>query len=317
MTQRAVNRKGWGTRDTDVLVAVTNADTTASYLDSKIAVAGGGIAKAVLNPGGNEQLQLTVAPDTDELAGVTAADTTPGYLNSKISAGTGISTAVLNPAANEQLQISTVPSTIITAGIPYKQIWFPAGSMSGGYGTAEPVFQNKRIAAQTQCFDVWSFTNTCDQWALWTWAFSDWDVNVASLSIILYPVWYQDNESSAPSPTEYVRWLMNIGNRNYDGDLNYNLDPGANNAILKSPVLDQWHVAGGDSTGNQKGGEITVLQGTNPATANVFNLLQFMIKRTPCHADDTFDSQGDDAHLLGVAMQYKVNAANIAQWDKV
>lgn len=60
MTQRAVGRKGWGTRDTDVLVAVSAADTTPDYLNPKIAVAGG-LTKAIINPGANEQLQITGA----------------------------------------------------------------------------------------------------------------------------------------------------------------------------------------------------------------------------------------------------------------
>lgn len=66
MGNRSVNRLGWGTRDTDLdeKVAVTNADTTPDYLNPKIAVAGAGFSKAVLNAGGNEQLELTIAPST-------------------------------------------------------------------------------------------------------------------------------------------------------------------------------------------------------------------------------------------------------------
>ena len=43
-------------------VKVSSADTTASYLDNKLA-AGDGLSKAILTPGGNEQLNLYVNVD--------------------------------------------------------------------------------------------------------------------------------------------------------------------------------------------------------------------------------------------------------------
>lgn len=62
--QRSVNRKGFGARTTgpgtDELVKVSAADTTASFLASKIA-AGTGISLATLNPGANEQLQISAS----------------------------------------------------------------------------------------------------------------------------------------------------------------------------------------------------------------------------------------------------------------
>jgi len=47
-----------GQNDRDQKVKVTAADTTADFLDPKIAVAGN-LSKSVLFPAGNEQLQIT------------------------------------------------------------------------------------------------------------------------------------------------------------------------------------------------------------------------------------------------------------------
>ena len=53
-----VSAPGGGGGGTDELAGVTAADTTPNYLDSKIAVAGGA-SKQVLNPGANEQIQIS------------------------------------------------------------------------------------------------------------------------------------------------------------------------------------------------------------------------------------------------------------------
>ena len=50
------------TSDTDVKVGVTSNDTTPSYLGVKLA-AGSGISLSTLNPGGNEQIQITSSAD--------------------------------------------------------------------------------------------------------------------------------------------------------------------------------------------------------------------------------------------------------------
>jgi len=48
----------------DIYAKVSSADSTASYLNSKIVVSGSGISKSILNPGANEQLQLLVNTPT-------------------------------------------------------------------------------------------------------------------------------------------------------------------------------------------------------------------------------------------------------------
>ena len=95
-------------------VLVDGSDTTADFLNPKIA-AGAGITLAVLNPGANEQLEITAtAASEDHKVSVTAADTTPGFLASKLSPGTSVVLALLNPGANEVVEIN-VPSATPTA----------------------------------------------------------------------------------------------------------------------------------------------------------------------------------------------------------
>jgi hypothetical protein len=97
---------GGGGGGADEKAKVTSADTTTNYLDSKI-VAGSNITKTILNPGGNEQLQISAAgAAADEKAKVSTNDTTTDFLYSKIAAGSGISKSILNPGGNEQIQIA-------------------------------------------------------------------------------------------------------------------------------------------------------------------------------------------------------------------
>ena len=93
----------------DEKVKATAADTTPNFLSPKLA-AGPGISLAVLNPGGNEQVEITAtAVSEDHKVSVTAADTTPGFLDAKIAAGANVVKMVLNPGGNEQVELS-VPS---------------------------------------------------------------------------------------------------------------------------------------------------------------------------------------------------------------
>ena len=93
----------------DEKVKATAADTTPNFLSPKLA-AGPGITLAVLNPGGNEQVEITAtAVSEDHKVSVTAADTTPGFLDAKIAAGANVVKMVLNPGGNEQVELS-VPS---------------------------------------------------------------------------------------------------------------------------------------------------------------------------------------------------------------
>jgi len=209
----------------------------------------------------------------------------------------------------------TLDPTELTANYPYKQIFFPAGIMTGAYNK-EPTFQALRIAAQDQAFDVWTFPDTDPEKEVhFVWPINKLEIDVSSLEIIVYPVWLQSVDSSAPSPTEYVLWSIAIGNRNYNGDLNFNIDPGgALETDIQSPVLDQWHFAGGDTSDTQAGGRITGFSGTTPASASNWNLLQFMVER---QSQDILDTYEEEAHLLGVALQYKTNFNNVSQWSYV
>ena len=93
---------------TDELVKVTAADTTPNYLSPKLA-AGAGITLAVLNPGANEQVQITAtAVSEDHKVKATAADTTPDFLSPKIAAGANVTKTVLNPGANEQVELAVL-----------------------------------------------------------------------------------------------------------------------------------------------------------------------------------------------------------------
>lgn len=96
-----VGSRGWPTLKTKV----STADTTPDFLFNEI-VGGAGIGLAILNPGANEQLQISYAGIGGDLVSVSAADTTPGYLNTKVAAGSNIVLTILNPGGNEQQEVA-------------------------------------------------------------------------------------------------------------------------------------------------------------------------------------------------------------------
>lgn len=128
----------------DVFAKVTAADTTTNYLDSKIAVAGL-LGKTVINPGANEQLQLTALPGPDIKSKVSAADTTTDYLNSKIVVAGAITKTILNPGVNEQLQLSSTAGTVKRYTLTF--------------GQSDDVVVNKHIPAGEAGLGYWQ-TNT-------------------------------------------------------------------------------------------------------------------------------------------------------------
>lgn len=99
------------------LVKVSENDTTPGNLEDKI-VAGDGIDLATLNPGGNEQLEIS----SEGTVKVTAVDTTAGFLSDKLIAGSEITLTVLNPGGDEDLEIEyTIPvsSSIAASNIDW------------------------------------------------------------------------------------------------------------------------------------------------------------------------------------------------------
>lgn len=85
------------------LILVDGSDTTPGFLADKV-VAGGGTILTILNPGGNEQIQIDTVVGTPGQVAVSVADTTTDFLAAKIS-GVGITATILNPGANEVLQL--------------------------------------------------------------------------------------------------------------------------------------------------------------------------------------------------------------------
>jgi len=86
----------------DEMVKVTAGDTVTGFLADKL-VAGANVSLAILNPGADEDLQVSAL---DQAVKVSGADTVAAFLSDKIVAGTGVVLTILNPGADEDLQIS-------------------------------------------------------------------------------------------------------------------------------------------------------------------------------------------------------------------
>jgi hypothetical protein len=99
-------------------VKITASDTTANYLNNKLA-AGAGIALTILNPGANESISISApGSTTDEKVKVSSADTTAGYLNTEITVSNGtnptsaLEKTITSPAADEKLNFQFDQSKI-------------------------------------------------------------------------------------------------------------------------------------------------------------------------------------------------------------
>lgn len=98
-------------------ILVDDSDTTPAKLAAKLA-AGGGITLTVLNPGGNEQLEIsTVVGDPGKVA-ITTNDTTLDFLSTKLTTGNGLSSTVVNPGGNETLNlVNTAAGFVLVTGV--------------------------------------------------------------------------------------------------------------------------------------------------------------------------------------------------------
>lgn len=101
----------------DQNVKVSAADTTTNYLNNKIVVSSD-LSKTILNPGGNEQLQIS-NPNLGNVK-ITNADTTANKLNNKLTvSGLALSKTITNPGANEGLDITTTNEIYKTKSSPF------------------------------------------------------------------------------------------------------------------------------------------------------------------------------------------------------
>jgi hypothetical protein len=96
----------------DQRVKVSGSDTTIGFLQDNLSE-GSNVSFALLNPGANEQLEVSAS---DDKAAVSSADTTPSRLEDKVTQGTNVSLTKLNPGLNEQLVVG-LSSTVSTANL--------------------------------------------------------------------------------------------------------------------------------------------------------------------------------------------------------
>ena len=90
----------------DQQVRITSSDTTSDFLDNKLVVTGG-VTKTILNPAGNESIQLSLDTAIYPKVSVSSNDTTIGFLAEKLVAGSNITLVEQNDGSAETLQINS------------------------------------------------------------------------------------------------------------------------------------------------------------------------------------------------------------------
>jgi hypothetical protein len=242
---------GGGGAPPDHKVLVDGADTTADYLAGKLA-AGAGIGLTVLNPGGNEGVEIScLVPPPDHLVVVSNADTTPNDLKHKIVHGAHCTFDLLNPGGNEQIQVNAaLPDDPI---IWYKgdnspadsignvdMLWAPGltpAYVNGVYGRAFDVSFNQPANADYKSLSVpnnakFNFTDA-DDFTIKLW------VKITSAAPAYFPIVKGDVSGSFAS-----NWGIYIsGNIPAPGANLYLSMPSGFNHLTGLAIQDNdWHV---------------------------------------------------------------------------
>lgn len=205
--------------------------------------------------------------------------------------------------------IDTLDPGELTTNIPYSSLWLPASVFNAGFSdpaTWHPI----RIASQEQALDAWECP-AGQQSSIYTLIdFKSLPFDASAPNFRVRPVWLQVDDASAPSPTEYVLWncafLCVLNGNSFDRSNNIS------EYSMLSPVQDQWEKAGGKNGDLEASISIPALNGDTPSASNS-NSFMIEIER---HSGGGYpsDTYGESAYLLGLAVQYKTDFANIAQW---
>lgn len=195
----------------------------------------------------------------------------------------------------------------LTSNIPYLSLFLPAGNFTAGFDN--PAIWNPiHIAAREQSLDAWEFVKADQSEVFTIFDFKSLPFDAAAPNFRIRPIWLQLTDAVAPSPTEFVLWNCAILNVLNGGS--FDRSNNINEFDMPSPVQDQWEKSGGKSGDLEASIAIATLNGDTPSGSNS-NTFMFEIER---HAIDAGDTYAESAYLLGVAIQYKTDFANIAQW---
>ena len=236
-------------------VAASIQDTTPGDLTDKLA-AGANVSFTTLNPGANEQIEISVPLPTLNKVAVNSLDATPDYLAAKITpayGNWGLSTSVLTSTNNDQLVISTVVTDPFTL----------AQNLIN-YISTDPVLLAAFCALKTQCdgcqcLAATAFTVTVDLintefdlfWAAGT--------SLGETQTVTYreqgaTAWISSANITAPNPQVYTTTSAVVANLNtntvYEFQIVSNCGTGPNySAIVTGIIYSQQTLTDGVNTG--------------------------------------------------------------------
>jgi hypothetical protein len=236
-------------------VAASIQDTTPGDLTDKLA-AGANVSFTTLNPGANEQIEISVPLPTLNKVAVNSLDATPDYLAAKITSAQGdwgLSTSVLTSTNNDQLVISTVMADPFT---------FVQNFIS--YISTEPTLLAAFCALKTQCdgcqcLAATALTVTADlgntefdlSWAAGT--------SLGETQTVTYreqgaTAWISSANITAPNPQPYTTTSAVVANLNtntvYEFQIVSNCGTGPNySAIVTGIIYAQQPLTDGVNTG--------------------------------------------------------------------
>ena len=160
---------------------------------------------------------------------------------------------------------------------------------------------------------VGNFANDVKSGGTFMWRFKADFVSAVSLEIQMAPIFFSKVNGVVPD-FDHVEWSLGAVNM-IMGDT-INIAPNTETALISEVNATDAFKMNGGSVANKQAVPLTTVMGSAISTTD-WNFLTMNIEREADAAGRILDTFEDDIFLLGVAVQWKTNFENIAQWPLI
>lgn len=197
----------------------------------------------------------------------------------------------------------------LNGAYPYAQIYIGAGAFTQADNDPALFSPARQIGAgENDTEDTWIFAETAKNEIYGRWSFAKLPINLADPQFKIFPEFKQRVDTLKPDPAEFALFEYGIG---------VNVDEVSSiYSMFDIPALSEvgaelvsFAVGVGDAN---KSVAITTISGNGLPLTNINkNNVRFAVTRTPLDASDTFLH---DVHFVGMAVQFKTDFNNVAEW---
>lgn len=201
------------------------------------------------------------------------------------------------------------PVEVLNEAYPFAQVYIGAGAFTQALlepALFVPAFQIGSGANDSE--DAWNFAEDEKNEIYARWSFADLPIDLADPEFKIFPEFKQTFDTLKPSPAEFALFEYGIGVNTDITDSNY--------TMIDIPALSEVEAelvsfAVGSNVAN-KAVAVNTISGTGlPLSQTNKSNIRFSVARTPLDASDTF---AHDVFFMGMAVQFKTDFANVAEW---